>query len=635
VLSLVLAAIPAFAAAQSQPAHGDLTALDLEDLMKIEVTTASKSAQAVSRVPSAIFVIDQEMIRRSAAASIPEALRLAPGLDVAQVSASQWEVSIRGFNGLFANKVLVLVDGRSVYSPDVSGVNWDELDLPMEDIDRIEVIRGASGTLWGANAVNGVINVITKGAADTLGNRVSLEGGSLDREVLTAEHGSRVGKEQYLRVFAKHSGLAALELAPGLAGPDDWTSEVGGFRFDSGPNRDHFQLEGGFQTADEGQRSLFASDSGGQGPPMDSRFRVFDCNLTAHWDRSGSNGWSQNLQAYLSEDHRDTPEAGIERGAADIDFLTRLAPLGQHTFSIGAGYRYSPARDTASQLLQFQRPEPTNQIASWLLHDDWALGRHLSLVYGSEFSYDTLAGWAVQPNAQVLFTPDSKRTLWASLSRAVHTPPAAQNPASSQSAANESGGFPAPPGTETVVAAEAGYRYEPSSKLYLDLALFHDSYSKLNPLVGGTQGGGQQGPPSPISGDADGVELAGRWLATPSFTLSSVYSLFAERFDSNGPASVGQGSAPRNQFHFRADWSLGHGLEFDSSVYFTDSAIDETASAYWRLDSQLTWSPRQALSFSFGVRNAFDPRHSEAVGQSFARPELVPESLYLEARFKL
>ncbi len=645
---------------QGQPPKKDLTNLGMEDLMKIEVTTASKSSEAVSRVPSAIFVITQEMIRRAGANTIPDALRLAPGVDVARINSNQWAVSIRGFNSRFSDKLLVLLDGRSLYTPDFAGVLWDSLDLPMEDIERIEVIRGPGGSLWGANAVNGVVNIITKSAAETLGHRVSTEIGSFDRVIGAYEQGERLGGDRFLRVFARSRDTSAMDLIPGIPGPDEWKTASFGFRFDGGPQNNHWLLEGNAQSTHDGELTVVPSLAPPFATLVNNRFPSGDWSLLAHWERSGANGWSQTVQGSIAEDKHLYPEASVERTTLDFDYQAKLSPTGNHVFTLGAGYRNSPDHTSPGELVTFVPSERTQEIWSAFFHDDWSLGHHLDLLAGSKIEHDSFTGWEVEPNLQLLYTPDSRRTWWASVSRAVRTPARADEDANIDYAAtNGPGNVPVlvvingNPSfkSENVIASELGYRFEPDPKLFIDIAAFDNQYQNLRSI----EPIGQTVVTIPVPhivatytfenmlhGQTDGLELVGRWGPCPGWKLTGVYSYFTERLrlasgsmDSLGLyATDGRGGSPRHMLQLRSDWDVTRGFEFDNDLYYTDATLDRMAPAFWRLDSRIGWNPSKSLKVSLGVRNAFLPHHQEADGAIFTTSEQLPRSAYLDVTWK-
>jgi iron complex outermembrane receptor protein len=658
---LLLAATFQAVFGQTKGGTQDLTSLGLEDLMKIQVTTASKSAEAVSKVPSAIFVITHEMIRRSGAQNIPDALRLAPGVMVSQISSSQWEVTIRGFNNRFADKLLVLVDGRSVYTPDFSGVYWDELDMPMDDIDRIEVIRGPGGSLWGANAMNGVVNVITKHAADTLGNQVTAEGGSLNPFVGSIENGQKLAKDEYLRIFAKYSDNGAFNLKPGVLGPDEWTSAVAGFRFDSGNVDNNLMVEARGQSSHEGEQTVIPSFSAPYATLQDNRYPVWDGDILARWERTLSNGLSHHLQGSFTQDERDFPEADLQRTTINLDYQVQLPPVAKNKITLGAGYRNSPDRLSAGDMVAFTPEERTEVIASGFVHDKWQFSSDAAVLFGSKFERDNFdQQWEFEPNAQLLYTPREDRTWWASWSRAVRSPARAdENSDIDYEVTPGPGGVPVllhfvgnqDFQAETVSAMEAGYRAQATKALFVDVAAYNDEYSNLRSVE--PLGETEIMAPVPyieanytfanqMRGETDGLELAGTWKAAPNWRLNTVYSYFTERLrldpGSQDPLGLytqdGRGGAIRHQFQVRSEWDLHRRLEFDANVFYYDASISGQSPPYWRADLRLGWKPVKGTTLSAGVQNLLQPYHLEAIDSLFTTSEEIPRNFYLEAKWK-
>jgi iron complex outermembrane receptor protein len=659
LLLLASLAVPQ-ARAQSQNQSKDLTGLGLEDLMKLEVTTASKSSEAVSHVPSAIYVITQEMIRRSGATTIPDALRLAPGVDVAQINSTQWAVSIRGFNSRFSDKLLVLLDGRSVYTPDFSGVPWDALDMPMEDIDRIEVIRGPGGSLWGANAVNGVVNIITKNASQTVGGRLSEHFGSYDRSIGTVEEGYQLAPERFARVYLHYRDTAAMDSEPGSPGPDEWKSEVAGFRYDSNSPSSHLMLEGSVLSVHNGEETVVPELTAPYSAVSNNRAGASDWSLVTHWDRSARNGWSEIGQVSVTDDSRKYPEASIERTTADFDYQMKLAHFGNHAFTLGAGYRYSPDRTSAGDLVAFDPTERAQEILSGFVSDQWRLTRKVDLLGGTKIERDSYMGWELEPSLQLLCTSDSRHTYWASVSRAVRTPSRSElNGQSNYAVQPGPGGIPVlvqlvnnpALNSENVVATEVGYRFEPNSRTFVDLAAFDNQYTGLRTV----EPVGQTVVTLPIEhivasyefqnqlgGRTDGIEAVMRWAAASNWRLTAVCSTFSERLRlaAGSKDQVGlytgdaRGGSPRNQFQIRSGWNFSKRFEFDSDLMYSDAWIDRSAPAYWRLDSRFEWNPAKRVQLSVGITNALVPYHTEIGGQIFALTEQVPRSAYLSASIK-
>ncbi len=396
----------------------DLKDMSLEQLLNVEVTTVSRRQSTLAQSPAAIFVITQDDIHRTGATSIPEALRLAPGMEVAQVDSSTWAISARGFNGTAANKLLVQMDGRSLYTPLFSGVFWDVQDTMMEDIDRIEVIRGPAGALWGANAVNGIVNIITKSAEDTQGLLVTGGGGTQERGFAGVRYGWKLNDDAYARVYVKHFERGETLFPNGNGARDDWDMTQTGFRIDTQPSTaDHFTIQGDVYAGDRFASSFvsgLADDTDLSGG-----------NLLGRWTHSLGNGGDLSLQMYFDNTHRDIPNVFREnRDTADIDFQHHI-PIGTHQdFTWGLAYRasYDKIGNTAS--LAFIPDHQTLQWYSIFAQDEIQLIKdRLRLTVGAKIEHNDFTGVEVQPNARLLWMIDKRQSLWTAVSRACARPP--------------------------------------------------------------------------------------------------------------------------------------------------------------------------------------------------------------------
>src|ERR1700736_5621457 len=373
VFLLLLASPAAHAQSrQSSALHEDLTKISIESLMDMEIVSVSRKEQKISKVPAAIFVITQEDIRRSGVRNVPDLLRMVPGVDVAQLDANIWVISIRGFADRFSDKVLVLMDGRSAYTPTSSGVYWDQQDVPLEDIDRIEVIRGPGGTVWGANAVNGVINIIAKSAKGTLGGLLSAGAGSGENTQELVQYGGKVGTSGAYRVFGKHLNVGNLAAADSPEAADGWHLWHGGFRSDWDLSRqDTLTVEGDLVSTSEGETvNVVLADALPQQPTLRSSTRVAAGNVLAHWNRTLASGSHVSVQAYYDNYHRHE-EGGIEeRQTFDLDFHHHLAVGSRHDIVWGLGYRVTNDNLTPKYSKSFVPPVRADNLFSGFLQDE-------------------------------------------------------------------------------------------------------------------------------------------------------------------------------------------------------------------------------------------------------------------------
>ncbi|MCZ6491622.1 MAG: TonB-dependent receptor plug domain-containing protein, partial [Acidobacteria bacterium] len=523
----------------------DLAQLSLEELMMVEVSTVGKRSQTLSETPAAIYVLTQEEIRRSGATSIPEALRRVPGLNVAQLNSNQWAISARGFNGLFANKVLVLIDGRNVYSPLFAGVNWDVQDMLLEDVERIEVIRGPGATLWGANATNGVINIITKRAEDTQGGLLTGGFGSVEKGFGGVRYGGQIGQEAFYRFYAKYFNRDGLTRLDGRKGADDWDSLRGGFRMDwSGPGGNSLTMQGDIYHADTGVTQTFAAISPPFQSTVDNRRELNGGHLLGRWQHNYSPTSTTQLQFYYDRAERKEILLEEVRDTFDLDFQHQFSWGARHNIVWGAGYRYTKDDLQNSFVLTFSPNERGDHLFSGFAEDEIELvSNWLSLILGFKLEENDSTGFEIQPSARLAWTPSIRQTGWASVTRAVRTPnrfiedvrirlaviPNPQGPLTILSILGSRDVK-----SDNILAYELGYRYQPTPDVSLDVATFYNLYSDLlstepaSPFF-------ESSPPPPhlvvplrfdnqLEGETYGLEAIVAWQAASRWKLRASYS---------------------------------------------------------------------------------------------------------------
>lgn len=629
----------------------DLTELSLEDLMnvEVEVVSASRHAQSLSSTPAAIFVLTNADLRRSGATSIPEALRLVPGVDVARLDSNRWAVTIRGFNDQFANKLLVLVDGRSVYTPLFSGVFWDTLDVPMADIERIEVVRGPGGALWGANAVNGIVNIITKSAAETQGTLAALTVGNEDRLIGYVRHGGKTATGSW-RAWAKFTDRDATQSSSGGEGEDDWNQLHLGARQDFAPSeRDAWTLSG------EAYRGEIHNqfDVSQPTPPFLFSQRVrteaMGAGLRARWTRTLGEKSNFSLQAFLDHYSRELELFEEQRTTADVDF--------QHTFPLsstqqlmwGASARASYTDTTDTFLLAWRDNHRTDTLASAFVQDEITLvPDRWKLTVGTKLEHSDASGADLQPSVRLLFTPNERETWWASVSRAVRTPSQAE-----QDVTVLQGFVPGAPNqvflaqgdsavdSETMDALELGWRIRPSGRISIDVAAFYDHYSDLIQYEPGTPFVSGADLIIPLiaenrpSADAYGAEVAAEWAPSEDTRLSGSWSLLQITVDSKGSTSPtvndNEGLTPENQYNLRVQHDLPNDLQADAMLFYVDRLPASSIDHYWRLDLRLEWRPDDRRSFAIGVQNLFHEGEQEFGTATFNTSNEMESAIYLRA----
>src|SRR6267154_1563105 len=403
-----------------QPSDDGLKQLSLEQLGNVEVTTASKEPVTIARTPAAVYVLTSEDIRRSGATSIPDALRLVPGVEVARIDSNKWSLGVRGFTGRLSRSVLVLIDGRSVYTPLFAGVYWEVQDTLLEDVDRVEVIRGPGGTIWGANAVNGVIDIITKSTKDTHGMLVSLGGGNVDQGIGEVRMGGTNGKGLDYRVYGK-GFIRGPEFHPDGSNFDHWKTGQLGFRTDWNLNtRDMLTLQGDLYQGLDGERVAISLYT----PPSRQVFNgphdVGGGNLLGRWQRQFSKDSDIQIQGYFDRTTRYSPQLDEIRNTFDIDLLYHVTLKSSQNVLMGVGGRWSP--DAIVQkfaTLDFQPHNETDSIYSGFLQDQITLvPNKLALTIGSKFEHNNYSGFEIQPNVRLLWTPTPHQTLWGEIGRA-------------------------------------------------------------------------------------------------------------------------------------------------------------------------------------------------------------------------
>lgn len=652
----VLTTIPAW----SQETPKDLGNKSIEDLMNIEVSSVSKKEQKLSRIASAIFVITQDDIRRSGATNIPDLLRMVPGLDVAQINGSTWEISSRGFNDEFANKLLVLIDGRTVYSPLFSGVFWDVQQVPLEIIDRIEVIRGPGAAVWGANAVNGVINITTKKAVDTQGGLISGGGGTHEQGFGTALFGGKLGSNTYYRASMNAFDQNHFIGLAGQSSQDDWDMYRTGFRVDSKLGaKDSITVEGDAYKGSEGE--IVPAVTSFQPPQpqiLDLRQEVGGWDILTRWDRAISPNSQTTLQVYFDRTNRGDITNGEGRDTFDLDFQHHIAWGGRQDFVWGLGYRSTSDDIRGSTKVSFNPPIETDQLFSSFVQDEIAIiPRSLYFTIGARLEHNHFSGFGLQPNASLAWVVNDKNMLWVSLSRALRTPARATEVRFNQAVLPGPNGLPIVvsdfgEGTknENLLAQEIGYRTQLSEDLSLDLTAFYNSYTDLASAEVGTRF--LELNPAPIHlvlpidganllhGESHGAEMALNWKPASRWTLSPGYSYLQLHVyrdptskDATSIESL-EGSSPREQAQLRSNLELTPRWKWDASVYFVGRLPALQVPSYTRLDTGLTWNLAEKMSLSVVGQNLLHDHHLESnAPDQIVVSSLVKRSAY--AKFTL
>ena len=646
VSSAVLLATAAFAQNDSQQGLGNMS---IEDLMKIKVTSASKRTQSLDSAPVAISVITQSDIHRSGARTIVEALRLIPGVEIGRYTQNYYAVTVRGFNnpnfdGSNGNKLLVLIDGRSIYMPYTSTVYWEIEDLPLEDVDRIEVIHGPGGSLYGANAVNGVINIITKSASETQGGLGVGEVGSLQKDRLLAQYGWKSGDHSSFRVYAKHGNDAqSLNLDGSGAGDTKVLNEVG-FRGDIDvPERGSLMLEGGYHKFDIRENVL--------APTLTDPFTQFHNDVDDIWNSFMVGRWSTSEKgggqtiAQIYYDHLSYPytNASATSDTWDLDVQRQLPTMGKHNLIVGAGYRNMVNASTPGDVQILTPLTRHDSIYSLFGQDQIMTSKTGQLTLGLKLEHNTFTGFEWQPSIRYLNQLDDSHTVWAAVSRAVRTP--------SQTELNDklvtSVDPPVNPGdlptahmsfgnpdltSEHLLAYEIGYRVRHSDKSSLDLAAYVDQYSDLiysvdgAPFTGNEFGTTVNVDPTTLKngehGTVYGGEIMARWKLPSRTFVTSSFSVARQNKFSQGTALM----TPKYQGFVRVSKDFPSSVRADVMYYWYDAIPEIDQRPYSKLDFHVSWRPENSdTEFAIGGQDLLMPKSMQ-----FTSFFLIPRSIYAE-----
>ena len=614
----------------------DLRELSFEELLDVQVTSVSKKEESISKSAAAISVITQEDIRRSGAMSLPEAIRLAPGMQVAAIDAANWAVSARGFSDIFANKLLVMMDGRPLYTPLFSGVFWDAQETFMDDIDRIEIVRGPGATLWGANAVNGVINVITKSAAETQG---MLAFGTLGTELLGSagfRYGFELKEGLFMRVYGQYQERDSFALADGSDASDRYELGQGGFRLDWEPDG---QNEFTFQGDIYGGGSSFLADSFVATPPFLGTIvrtpNIGGGNLLGRWTHHFSDSAPLSVQVFYDQTHRDSDFIAEDRRTFDIDVQQRFA-LGE-TGELVVGGNYRSSQDTlfgpmGLPLLPgpdgFSPSRELLELKSGFIQGGWDIvADTLNLTVGSKFEHNDYTGTEIQPSARLRYHPRERHTLWGAVSRAVRTPSRSERGIQLTQFSPMIPGAISFQGTdsygaEDMIAYELGYRVQSNDSLWWDVASFYNVYDNLQTREFGFPSFSGGLPIIPISadnqmsGESYGLELAINWKVTDWWRLRPSYSYLQIEVDQNltstdVTSSAVEGSSPHHTASLWSYMDLPGGFEFDTGIRYVDALPDLGVPAYLATDVRVGWRMNDHVTLSVGGKNLFDDRHAE------------------------
>jgi len=616
--------------------------LSLEELSQIEVTTPSKEPVKVLKTAAAIYVITGDDIRRAGATSIPEALRLAPGVEVARIDANNWSIGIRGFGSNLTRSVLVLIDGRTVYTPLFAGTNWDVQNVMMEDVDRIEVIRGPGGTIWGPNAVNGVINIITKDTKDTRGMLVSAGGGNEEQGFANVRYGGGNDAGFSYRIYGM-GFTRGTEYHPDGHNFDDWRSAQAGFRLDWKEDRDAFTVQGDIYDQAAGKSVGATSYAPPYSQTIDANSYLSGGNILGRWRRTLGDGDDIQVQVYYDRTDRQAPNYQEIRNTFDIDFLQRIRLAGRQAVSFGFGARVDPVNDPVIVSgLQFVPNKRTDYLLTGFVQDEIGLvDQRVSLILGTKLLHTNFTtGVDFEPSARLLWTPDDEQTVWAAFTHALRTPSDSEENFSLlgyiTTLANGTPYFARfNPNTkfapEQMNGYELGYRRLLGKKLYVDVTGFYNHYHNLfsEDLTGapsletGSTGTYLLLPAdfgNGLRGYTKGAEIAPEWRPKDFWRLRGSYSfLHMNVGKSPNSADVGTapsivGSSPQHQATVQSAFDLSKRFQFDLTYRVVSALPAQRVPAYSTADVRFGWRLARQLDLSLVGQNLLQPRHVEDGG---------------------
>ena len=647
---LAMVSTPANSAViESEQSDNKKTSFNIFDT---QIFSLSKKKENSFDAPSATYILTSEEIRRSGATSIPESLRLVPGLQVARIDGNKWAISARGFNGQFSNKLLVMIDGRTIYTPVFSGVLWDIQDYVLEDIDRIEVVRGPGGTIWGANAVNGVINIITKSAVQTQGSYVSQIIGNQDRSISEVRYGGKTASQDAYRLYAKKAVRDGLEKKGGsMTHNDGNTQNRAGFKYDITSIKDStISLHG--DTYEGRAQNYFSGAPLNYQNDKDSR----GGNIAVNWDKRLSKKSNFTLSSYVDYDQFSMPVFRRSAKTYDIDFQHFYDFSSENQFSWGTGYRrindhIKPTPVSSGLVIFNYNPKSMNSyIYSAFVQDKIGIiADKLYLTVGSKFLKNNFTGFEIQPNAKLAYYPTRNQTVWASVSRAVRTPTRNEDGLNLAGGAQQGNTSYS---SETLVAYELGYRIKPSRKVTVDASTFVNQYSSLRTFDTVPTGRSAN---NNAYGESYGFELSTKWQTTNDLKLEASYDFLKTDIhlnrastDATGSSSLQmatEGQSPRNQFKIKSFYNITPKLEFDNILYYVSGLPTANAVAnpstgvittgpgipsYFRLDTRLGYLVTKNLDLSVGLQDILNQTHTEFKAATFNTPTQMGRTYYFK-----
>ncbi len=632
------------------PPQGDLTRFSLEELMALEVTSASHIATQLERTPAAVFVLSAEDIRRSGAQTIPDALRLVPGVMVARIDSNRWSVTIRGAAGAFANSILVMIDGRSVYTPLFSGTWWDVQDVPIEIIDRIEVIRGPGGVTWGANAVNGVINIITKTAESTQGGILTNSVGTHEVARGTLLYGATAGPDAYWRAYVRGFHRDSLDSSSGSDGGDSWGQGQAGFRYDRrlSPD-DEVSLSGGVHEGTTYNSVDRVFETAPFLRSIASRASLRGGHVLGTWKHSIDDDSSLMLRTFVDSYDREYEFTQDDRDTFDVQLTHHLGLGDRHQLAWGFGWRRTQAAYKQTFDYRYSHDSRSEDLFNVFVQDDVTLVRdRLFLTVGAKYEHFEDVSREVQPSARLLWAPNADYTFWAAYSRAVRTPNEAERFGTFYISAQPMGPSaliialtPDPDlEPEVVDSFELGWRNRIRESLHLDMSTFLAQHRNLvsrepgTPYADGTNMVMPFVATNRLEAVTWGAEVAVEWLPLEDLRVRSAFTWFRGDLDLDDSLHLGGddylSTAPRHQLSLLVMKDFGADVQTDLGAYYVDALEHGSVPAYFRLDLRTQWRPKTGVTLVAGAQSLFHDGDTEFGSSLIGSINEVEHALYFE-----
>lgn len=610
-----------------------LKKLTIEDLMNLPVSSVSKKLETLSEATAATTIITAEDIKRLGMNSIPEVLRFVPGIEVAQIDANKWAISSRGFNGRFASKMLVLIDGRSVYTPLFSGVYWDVQDTLLEDISRIEVIRGSGAALWGANAVNGIINIITKSSKETQGNLISAELGNELKYQISARHGGKVNDKTHYRVYTKSTSHNAFYQPQQPTHHDAWDQKRVGVRVDSQLTEQLvYSIQADAYTSDYNNVPTRQRDHDDTLNEAKGAHLLFQSDYTVDPQRQFT------FLAYFDHTQRTSISSDTQHNIWDIEAQYRFPLASIHEVIIGAGYRRIDDHIIGLQSFSVIPSKRTDDILNGFIQDKITLKRdELYLTLGSKIEHNDYTGIEIQPSAHLLWTPNEKNSIWATISRATRTP-----------SRTDSDYLISTPyfhiegnrdiASENLISYEIGYRVQAKKDLSFDTSIYFNDYDSLinveqssvkNRTIFYKQRNSEKG-------QALGFEFSSKWQVNNTWLLQLNYSWLDIKLTKKSGFidELREVNSPTNKLTLLSSLSLSPKLKVDNFYSYVDELKESSIPAYHRFDTQIRYQYSDDLDFALSWKNMFDKKHYEFVGGSGLLATEVEDSISVKMNLR-